>query len=324
MKRSLFAALVAAVFCATGVIHATAQSANDGKIRWMIFKNDSKLTAASIHIIPTSQFSPLPDSPDSRDRFWSRELLEGNAIRTGKSFPVDLDDGSRGCLFDILVTSDNPRTQWNLDRIDVCDGKRTIILKDPPVSDGRDLRVIIKNDTKSTAAVAYSLPSGLNCCWSRDLFGVSVVLPGKTFEAKVDDTSGRCTFDFHIVGSGMDWNFDGVDICKEARTLVLKPVPPRSATDDKDRKMLVKNASNIPIDFIQIIPSSKGCCWSLNLLDPSPDRLPSMIEGNKEMHLAFDNGSTECTFDVRVYGLSREWNLDSIDVCSQHRTITLR
>jgi hypothetical protein len=95
---------------------AAAQSSNDGKSRWMTVKNDSNLVAYNIYVIPSRS-----------DCCWSHDVLGKGVIFEKKSLPVNFDDGSRACEFDIRVTSVIEGTDWNFDKIYVCGEKVTTL-----------------------------------------------------------------------------------------------------------------------------------------------------------------------------------------------------
>jgi hypothetical protein len=89
---------------------ALAQNAYDGQNRWMTVNNYSGSgTAVSIYIMPAGARC-----------CWSRDLLGSEVIPPGRSFNVNFDDGSRACVFDIRVTSEDTRRDWMFYNLDVC------------------------------------------------------------------------------------------------------------------------------------------------------------------------------------------------------------
>jgi hypothetical protein len=82
----------------------------DGLNRWMTVNNFSyNGTAVNIYIIPTGA-----------NCCWSHDLLGASVIQPGRSLNVNFDNGSRTCVFDIRITSEDPRRDWNFNRVDVC------------------------------------------------------------------------------------------------------------------------------------------------------------------------------------------------------------
>jgi hypothetical protein len=109
MKKYLLAATAAVALLLGGSSAALAQS-RDGQNRWMTVNNYSyNGTAINIYIIPAGA-----------NCCWSHDLLGASVIPPGRSFNVNFDNGTGACVFDIRITSEDPRRDWNFHRIDVC------------------------------------------------------------------------------------------------------------------------------------------------------------------------------------------------------------
>jgi hypothetical protein len=195
--------------------------------------NASALTALSAYAIPSGK-----DCCWSSDLFGPRVLDKKDDKGKPRKLVIDLDDKggqpSSECWFDIRVIS-NLRADWRFYAIDACGITAEITLKDLPPSEDvkfeKDAakkgkrRLTVKNESKLTAVYVFAIPSNQECCWSPDLFGPKVLLPGKDEEIDLDDGNGTCTFDIRfltraIAGEDRDpirgneeWNFDGLNVC---------------------------------------------------------------------------------------------------------------
>jgi hypothetical protein len=110
MKNYLLAATAAVALLLGGASAALAQNSQDGLNRWMTVNNYSPDgTAVNIYIIPAGA-----------NCCWSHDLLGASVIPPGRSFNINFDNGSRACVFDIRITSEDPRRDWNFYQVDVC------------------------------------------------------------------------------------------------------------------------------------------------------------------------------------------------------------
>lgn len=110
MNKYLLAATAAFALLLGGTSAAPAQNSYDGLNRWMTVNNYSyNGTAINIYVIPTGA-----------NCCWSHDLLGANVVPPGRSFNVNFDNGSRACVFDIRITSEDPRRDWTFQRVDVC------------------------------------------------------------------------------------------------------------------------------------------------------------------------------------------------------------
>ena len=195
----------------------------------------------------------------------------------------------------------------------------------------------VDNVSGVTAERAYIIPAGKDCCWSRDLFDIYVVLSkekrkeikgrGTAKEKKVpfylfnfDDGSGGCVFDVRVVGAGgVEWNFDKLNVC-QTLAITLNPEGTEPSKDKYGRNMWVKNESKFKATEILIIQSGKDCCW-LPILR-TDNGVP--ISEKETRVFALDDGSGACEFDIFVSGEKREanrinWSFDKINVCSENK-----
>jgi hypothetical protein len=185
--------------------------------RWMIVQNDSKLTAFSVYAIPSN-----------KECCWSKDLLGIYTIRSnGDKRPVNFNDGSGECIFDVRVTSSERNVDWKLYKVNVCGESETmIVLKDMPVESTKN-RIVVKNDSQVMATSIFIIPKDKDCCWSGDLLGKDVIEKGKSLPVDFDDGTAQCAFDIRITRSdnGRDWFLNGVDVCVGAAkksTIILK------------------------------------------------------------------------------------------------------
>jgi hypothetical protein len=83
---------------------------------------------------------------------------------------------------------------------------------------------------------------------------------------------------------------------------------------------MVKNESRLSALNIYVIPSDRDCCWSHDLLGDK------VILKGESLAVAFDDGSGECTFDIRVTrsDKGRDWRFDKVNVCDAAAAITLK
>jgi hypothetical protein len=304
MRNGLLAAVAAAALCAAGVGGAFGQSSNDGQNRWMTVRNASQLTAYQIYVIPSKQ-----------DCCWSRDLLEDQTIPpTGNprsSLNVNFDNGRGACLVDVRITTDAifQGWDWYFDSVDVCSppgGKRVITLEGKfPKKNGV---ITIDNRSQYTAYQIYMMPSDRDCCWSPDLLGFGVIPTNSSLPVRFDDGNNGCVFDIRVTthAQGKDWYLDKVNVCK-VTNIILK-----GDKDDKNRWMTVKNQSLHDALSVYMIPSSKDCCWSRDLLGKE-----EIIEKGASKDVDFDDRSGECTFDIRVTrrDSGRDWLFDKVNVC---------
>jgi hypothetical protein len=110
MNKHMLAAAAAVALLLGGTSAVVAQNSYDGQNRWMTVNNYSyNGTAVNIYIIPAGA-----------NCCWSHDLLGSAVITPNRSLNVNFDNGSRACVFDIRITSEDPRRDWNFYRIDVC------------------------------------------------------------------------------------------------------------------------------------------------------------------------------------------------------------
>lgn len=110
MKKFLLAASAALPLLFGGASLVSAQNSNDGQNRWMTVNNYSQGgVAVNIYIIPSGA-----------NCCWSHDLLGSNVVQAGRNLNVNFDNGRRDCVVDIRITSEDPRRDWNFQRIDVC------------------------------------------------------------------------------------------------------------------------------------------------------------------------------------------------------------
>jgi hypothetical protein len=223
------------------------KSASTNVKREATVRNASDLTAFSVYAIPSGK-----ECCWSSDLFGPRFLDKKDDKGKPRELDIDLDDKGRQpgseCTFDIRVIS-NLRADWRFYGIEVCGTKPTITLKDLPLSkDVKDEKdeakreankkkrlLTVKNESKLTARYAFAIPSNRECCWSVDLFGPNILLPGKGHEINLDDGNGSCTFDIRFlthdipgedggpIRAGEEWNFDRLNVCTmKERVITLK------------------------------------------------------------------------------------------------------
>jgi hypothetical protein len=216
------------------------------KERKVTVSNASDLTALSVFAIPSGK-----ECCWSNDLFGPRFLDKKDDKGKPRELDIDLDDKGRQpsseCEFDIRVIS-NSRADWRFYGIDACGTKPKITLKNlPPSKDVKDekdeakkekRRLTVKNESKLTAVYVFAIPSDRDeCCWSADLFGPKVLLPGKDDKINLDDGNGSCTFDIRFLTSEIpgedggpirgkeEWNFDRLNVCtmeEKERVITLK------------------------------------------------------------------------------------------------------
>ena len=110
MRKLVFVPVAALGLLFAITAAALAQNSNDGLNRWMTVNNYSGSgTAVSIYIMPAGARC-----------CWSQDLLGNDVIPPGRSFNVNFDDGSRACIFDIRITSEDTRRDWMFYNLDVC------------------------------------------------------------------------------------------------------------------------------------------------------------------------------------------------------------
>ena len=307
MRNFLFAGLAAFALYGASVGDAMGQNSNDGKKRWMIVKNESPFEAYQIYMIPSE-----------RKCCWSRDLLEDITIRPGAApQAVNFDDGNRTCVVDIRVTTrEYEGWDWLLAKVDVCTN-REIVLRGKGSSGSPPLKV--KNETLLTAINVYVIPTGTDCCWSRDLLREKVIPRGETLEVDLVD-GRRCqpkiplNLDIRVTSNlrGIDWYFDGVDVCSE----VVRKFGLTLKGDGKDRWMTIKNKTTHQAYGAFIKRAGQDCCWSHNLLG-------KLLPGGEALEVDFDDHTGGCTFDIRI--TTREgnpaWFFPDVNVCTQSELI---
>jgi hypothetical protein len=110
MKSFILSAVAALGLVLAAGNTAVAQNSYDGLNRWLTVNNYSGTgTAISIFIMPAGASC-----------CWSRDLLGNDIIPPGRSFNVNFDDGSRACVFDVRITSEDTRRDWMFYNLDVC------------------------------------------------------------------------------------------------------------------------------------------------------------------------------------------------------------
>ena len=378
MRNFLLATLAALALCVAGVGDTVGQStgkqpkakaakskqAKAGEAkgsepnRWMQVFNKTEKIATSINIIPSGE-----------DCCWSSNLLDEDEIIASESkLTVKFDDGSGKCTFDIHVLGTD-RTEWTFTGRNVCAEEVYTGRKANDACDGQTIcleksinmkrEVTVSNASSLTALSVYAIPSGKECCWSNDLFGLRFLDKkddkGKPRELDIDlDDKGRqpgseCTFDIRVISnSRADWRFYGVDACSTKPNstkpkITLKDLPPsKEVMDEKDeakkeankekRRLTVKNESKLTAVYVFAIPSEREeCCWSADLFGPK------VLLPGKDDKIDLDDGNGSCTFDIRFLTSEipgedggpirgkEEWNFDRLNVCTmKERVITLK
>ncbi len=202
MRNFLLAAMAAVAVFGAGIGGAVGQ----GDDRWMTIKNESSLEAVAIYIIPATK-------TQKDDCCWSRDLL-GDVIDKGgkgdKAVKVraNLDDGSGACEVHIRIATRYTGWEWFFDNIDVCandKNDREITLQDPrdeekdprrdKKKDNAKRLVTVSNPAKFTIEQISIIPSGKDCCWSRDLFPINGKPSSQFNLVNFDDGSGKCLFE---------------------------------------------------------------------------------------------------------------------------------
>lgn len=221
-------------------------------------------------------------------------------------------------------------------------------------SQNRWLRV--DNESALLALRIFIIPSGQDCCWSRDLMEIYFIEGKEAIQKRdvdqrkgvtrskdarskrpfyffnFDDGSKQCVFDIRIMGIDLrpgaqvrqrEWNFDRLNVCA-THAITLKPDSdrPEPSKDGKKRQMTVRNDSSFEAASIFIIPSLKDCCWSTDLLGKGvtiPEKQSRVVD--------FDDGTGACEVDILVTNVKpatkqmREWNFDRINVCSENEAV---
>lgn len=149
---------------------------------------------------------------------------------------------------------------------------------------------------------------------SQDLLGTETIEPGKDGKVNFADGSMECTFDIVITSDelGLDWIKNGVDVCREPRTIRLEG---RKATNGTNRKVMVYNNSSVAAYSFYIIPSKENdCCWSRDLLGVN------IIEKEKHLEVTFDGGKDDCDFDIKIISdpPGKGWTQHKFNACKTH------
>jgi hypothetical protein len=77
-----------------------------------------------------------------------------------------------------------------------------------------DRKVDIINKTGQTLTHFYASTTNANS-WEEDILGKDTLDDGETFEADIDDGSGKCVFDFKAVfESGQSLVKKGINVCE--------------------------------------------------------------------------------------------------------------
>lgn len=333
MRNLLLAATAAIVLCGAGMGGALAQHSDDGKFRWMKVKNESPFTAYQIYIVPSQ-----------RPCCWSRDLLEVLEIspkrkesgkpsgRTSTSdLYVNFDDGSGNCVFDILITTrEYIGWDWFRTGVNVCDrkgqegvitlkGERVITLNEIPDAT-KVPRPSVKIRNASSALIAnnvYMIKKDKDCCWSPDLLGDRFIWRGgHSLVVPFDDGSGRCKdgeirkYDIRVTSDkkGIDWYFDGVDVCK------VEDITLRGEKKDAKNRLMVKNDTDFEAFSAHIVRDGKK----------SDDLLKEhVIRAKEHLEVDFYDGRDGCIFDVVITrrDRGRGWDFKDFNVCQQSELI---
>jgi hypothetical protein len=168
----------------------------------MTVKNESRLTAVNIYIIPSAH-----------DCCWSRDLLEGYDIRPGAAPVINFDDGKKACDIDIRVVSAEAR-EWNFYTVNVC-SREIITLRNEvphPSEDRNDRWVKVENQSNRTARRIFIKPSvvrnGVERPWSRNLLGTETIGRKESLGVHLHDGSHECVFDIKVqMEAGKKSNF---------------------------------------------------------------------------------------------------------------------
>jgi hypothetical protein len=193
-------------------------------------------------------------------------------------------------------------------------------------NDGENRVVKVDNKSQFFAVRIYIIPSERECCWSRDLLEEEVIRLGDYQYLKFDDGSGKCRFDVRIATEypGFAWHFANFNACRESvLTLRGKDALFSPSNDTEDRRVKIKNESQLAARNVYAIPSNSGqaekCCWSYDLL-----RIAEIPRG-REHTVNFDDGERTCRFHIRITSekKGKDWYLEDVNVCTVD-TITLR
>ena len=198
----------------------------------LVIKNDSPFWAYYIYMIPAG-----------KPCCWSRDLLGYRIIPTQRSAEVSFHDGTDDhCKFDIRIISDKKGIDWFLKDVNVCKNNDRAVgeqeisrqaQKEPDITlKAAKVRLItVKNETLLTALSAHTIPTGKDCCWSRDLLGSEVIRGGRSLDVDFNEGSGECTVDILFTrgpstrsDSSREWRFDKINVCTETE-LVIRPPP---------------------------------------------------------------------------------------------------
>lgn len=110
----------------------------------------------------------------------------------------------------------------------------------------------------------------------------------------------------------------------------------QTSDDGRNRWMKITNDSALIAYQVYIIPSTKDCCWSRDLLENevihakaiAPAKAITPAERRSSLFVNFDDGFGSCLFDVRITNQypGWDWNFYSINVCAGKgaRQITLK
>jgi hypothetical protein len=203
--------------------------------------------------------------------------------------------------------------------------------------DGKSRWVMLSNQSDFTAYQVYMIPSGEDCCWSRDLLEDIFLGPSRTKESpgkspkrnpesvqpvNFDDGSGACQVDIRITTKeypGWDWYLANVNVCTDiSRKDTNKRIILGGKLPSSQVMLKVKNESRLTAYNIYAIPTGQDCCWSHDLLGVR------VVAAGSSSDVNFDGGKINCEaktltkLDIRVTSNKKgiDWYFDGVDVCS--------